>query len=236
MIDRSLSSAEQSIVELLNGCTVKIQTGSGQGTGFFVAPGLIVTCHHVVRDNRVVTVTRGGKSTDVAVMDILRGRNWDLALLEFGSVDHPCVFLHNDIRLGDNVYTFGYTDQYPEGEPASFEFEGVSGGPSLLKLKGGQARPGLSGAPVLNLRTGGVCGVINSTFADFEAGGAPRVGALARPVPRRPGWCFRGSGTRTVRIALDRDGRVRAPVGRPSGDWPFDPGVRRVHHNDNGAV
>lgn len=199
MTSQPLSSAEQSIATLLNNCTVKVQTDSDQGTGFFVAPGLIVTCHHVVRDNRVVTVTREETSTIAPVMDIVRGRNWDLALLEFVSTGHPCVLLNGGTWLGDKVYTFGYTDEYPNGDPASFEFEGLSPTPPLLKLKDGQARPGLSGAPVLNLRTGGVCGVIKrSREINID------LGARAIPVEPTLTWVFEGLGIEKAQRAYHR--------------------------------
>ena len=39
----------QRLDELLQACTVKIAVpGQGWGTGFFVAPGVILTCAHVV--------------------------------------------------------------------------------------------------------------------------------------------------------------------------------------------
>lgn len=41
-----------------------------------------------------------------------------------------------------------------------------------MKLKQGQSRPGLSGAPLLNLRTGGVCGIVKSSRdRDSDLGG-----------------------------------------------------------------
>ncbi|WP_253194480.1 hypothetical protein [Streptomyces sp. MP131-18] len=49
-------------------------------------------------------------------------------------------------------------------EPVTFTYEGVHGvGDGLLKLGGGQAVPGMSGGPLLNLRTMGVCGVLKTT-------------------------------------------------------------------------
>src|SRR5215831_13606046 len=41
---------EQSLIDLLHRCTVKLTVGRGYGTGFFVAPGLILTCAHVVKE------------------------------------------------------------------------------------------------------------------------------------------------------------------------------------------
>ncbi|MBW4563114.1 MAG: hypothetical protein KME32_18585 [Mojavia pulchra JT2-VF2] len=46
----------------------------------------------------------------------------------------------------------------------------------IIKLKGGQVRPGLSGSPLLNQRTGKVCGVIKFTRnrnSDLGGGAIP---------------------------------------------------------------
>ena len=50
----------QKLEELLKSCTVKISLPDqvGWGTGFFAAPGIILTCAHVVREsvNRQVNI------------------------------------------------------------------------------------------------------------------------------------------------------------------------------------
>jgi hypothetical protein len=83
------------------------------------------------------------------------------------------VYLHQEVDLNDHLYSYGYTDQYPDGDSATFTYEGPTDEQqTLLKLKAGQARPGLSGAPLLNLRTGGVCGIVKSTRdRDSDLGG-----------------------------------------------------------------
>jgi hypothetical protein len=68
------------------------------------------------------------------------------------------------VHLGDPLYAFGYMDEVPHGDSATLEYEGPSLRPDELhKLKGGQVRPGLSGAPLLNRHTGWVCGVLKRT-------------------------------------------------------------------------
>jgi hypothetical protein len=76
---------------------------------------------------------------------------------------HPCVYLHEKVDLGDELYSYGYTDNYRNGDSTTFESEGWADQQQLLKLKGGEVRYGLSGAPILNLRTGGVCALVKST-------------------------------------------------------------------------
>jgi hypothetical protein len=85
----------------------------------------------------------------------------DLALLKTALTDSPSVYLLGDAAAGDRMYTFGFSQEYPDGEPATVECEGMMPGPQrLLKLKAGQIVPGTSGGALLNVSTGGVCGVV----------------------------------------------------------------------------
>ena len=82
------------------------------------------------------------------------------------SEDLPCVMLDEKIESGDELYTFGYPDKdFEDGAPYTFEYEGMTGDwPPFMKFKQGQVRPGCSGAPLLNLRTGKVCGMLKFTL------------------------------------------------------------------------
>jgi len=65
--------------------------------------------------------------------------------------------------IGDELYSFGYPEDNV-GEPATFEIEGLTGDvPPRIKFKAGQVKPGMSGSPLLNRRTGAVCAVLVST-------------------------------------------------------------------------
>ncbi len=167
----------------LHKCTVRLRIGSEQGTGFFVAPGLILTCAHVVAG-------AGSRSIDVfwktenqnytAKVEQLRN-DWtlDLALLRLEAEvsNHPCVdFEEASPQTDDDLYIFGYPkdcyEDYSDGDSASFKYEGESFKGDVLwhKLKAGQIKEGSSGSPLLNLRTGGVCGIVNisrSTTSDL---------------------------------------------------------------------
>ena len=47
----------QPLFELLHRCTVKIEVPDGNwGTGFFVAPGWVMTCAHVVKEYAAETI------------------------------------------------------------------------------------------------------------------------------------------------------------------------------------
>lgn len=164
----------EALLELLRRSTVRF-SGASQGTGFFVAPGRILTCAHVVEDMREGTpipIEYDGRTHSATILEYRAKPYPDLALLRAELGDHPCVYLYGAIEVGDRLYSWGYTDQRRGGDSATFEYEGPSADPHLLKLKAGQARPGLSGSPLFNQRTGAVCGVVKSTRdRDTDLGG-----------------------------------------------------------------
>lgn len=160
--------------QLLNSCTVKIKpigASSHHGTGFFIAPSVILTCAHVVNNVQVgqcvEVFPNGYNQAFLADVKEFLPDNIDLALLQLRTAfKSQCVYLDSNIQPGDNCYTYGYTDKEgnPEGDPVTLECEGFIGGSgNLIKLKSGQVRPGLSGSPLLNYRTGKICGVIKSS-------------------------------------------------------------------------
>src|SRR5262249_45103327 len=137
----------------------------GSGTGFFVAPGWVLTCAHVVRSADRVTVTPDRSVAGAPVEATVEARSappaagllWpfpDLALLHLEqAIDHPCVLLEPTLPTGDQeCYAWGFSEREPSvtppGSPASFRFEGVEAD-GYLKLKAGEAAPGLSGAPLV---------------------------------------------------------------------------------------
>ncbi len=151
--------------------TVRIDIGyQANGTGFFVAPGQILTCAHVIEPAIL-------GSSSIGVVDI-QGREYqlreapvadmetDLAWLRLQTapVDVPIALLLGAVDTLDSLSTYGYPPDKPHGVPATFEAEGFVPGPQpLIKFKQGQVQRGMSGAPLLNLRTGAVCGVMRRT-------------------------------------------------------------------------
>ncbi len=157
---------EEQLYELLRRCTLRVAISgkAGHGTGFFIAPGLILTCAHVVKDYLLggIEVFWNGQSYSAQLTkynDLA-----DLALLSTDLKEHPCVWLNEGATPFDSLYSYGYPDDYPTGDSATFTLEGRAGDEGgQLKFKSGQVRPGMSGAPLLNTRTGGVCGVVRLT-------------------------------------------------------------------------
>jgi hypothetical protein len=164
-----MDSSEE-LIALLKRCTARLSIPGESGTGFFVAPGLILTCAHVVgnvqSDRISVTVQWEGETYTAKILRLLPDPYPDLALLklENAPLAHPCVFLHEAVRTDDNLYSFGYPKPRHNIDPSTFVFEGWEGdSPRLMKFKLGEARQGFSGAPLLNRRTGTVCGVMELT-------------------------------------------------------------------------
>jgi CHAT domain/Trypsin-like peptidase domain len=190
---------------MLPACTVRIHVGpsgaeqSHSGTGFFVAPGVIVTCKHVLKSSvspfRVVepsevTAVRvdletGSDSQQYSVLDIPDiSDDHDLAVIRVeGGDDQVCALLigglrSGDLRSGDRLHTFGYPARHPEGVPTKLKSEGLSGAREL-KFADGQVQPGMSGSPILNRRTRGVCAVLSRTRDEGQG-----LGGYAVPIER----------------------------------------------------
>lgn len=163
--------------KLLQQCTVKLSLRRGWGTGFFVAPGLILTCDHVVQESidQPVKVRWQKRELEAVVEQSLP--DYDLALLRVTLLpddSHPCVYLDEVVESRDPLYLFGYPDQdFPNGCPVTFSCEGLTGDePALIKFALGQVRPGMSGSPLLNQRTGKICGLVKFTRdRSFDLGG-----------------------------------------------------------------
>jgi tetratricopeptide (TPR) repeat protein len=160
-----------SLDDLLNDCTVRIKIDGEYGTGFFVAPGLVLTCTHVIdaayQKGTSIFVYYTEKELSpfpIGEDEFFPAPYPDMALLRVNYEDHPCVLLGREYRAFIDFYSFGYTQDHPDGESTTVECEGilVDGG-TLIKLKEGQVKPGSSGSPLLNKKTGSVCGLINRT-------------------------------------------------------------------------
>jgi hypothetical protein len=166
---------------LLPECTETVRVnGRATGTAFYIAPGLLVTCAHVL--GKRAAATGNGQITVGNDQQVHLAQHWekqDLALLRLpASHDHPCVLIEPTLLAGDRAYSFGYTERHPEGVPTTYEAEGETGSEfGWAKLKEGQAEHGMSGAPVLNLRTGGVSGVLKRTRDDRQALGGYAISA-----------------------------------------------------------
>ena len=185
-------------LDVLPRCTVRVDIGgTPKGSGFFVAPGIVVTCAHVVESQRL-----SPGDTDPAIDIVLSGSNerhavqrrsggdWhedDVALLQLvNPVEHSCVLLAAGLLPRDPLHSFGFPDNHPEGIPTSLDADGFTGDNRLLRITEGQVRGGMSGSPVYNVRTGAVCAMVKkSTDPRSDLGGyGIRVETLLQLDPR----------------------------------------------------
>ena len=184
--------------DLLRASTVRVLGGPMPGTGFFVAPGRVLTCVHVIGDAPAAALTvrweRDGREAatfPVTGVMVLAGRGRpipaldrdypDIALLEVSGVeDHGCVLL--DSRRpsdGDGLVVYGFPEEGGAVQltPARLTYRGQHGvaPTSFWDLGSDTIKPGMSGSAVLNVRTGGVGGVVVATKHPARADGALAV-------------------------------------------------------------
>ncbi|MFI6291711.1 trypsin-like peptidase domain-containing protein [Nonomuraea sp. NPDC050790] len=171
-----------SLEDLLYRSAVPIRSGGNAGTGVFVAPNTILTCAHVVpRDD--VTIIWAGREVGVTVRDRLPDvpdrrvdpyPGPDLAFLETPDLPgHPYVELDRNVPRsgydGDGLWAVGFTQAFQEGAWTREELRITTTGAAdglLLRVTGARVLRGMSGAPVLNVRTGRVCGLMKRTADD----------------------------------------------------------------------
>ena len=131
------------------------------GTGFFVAPNLILTCSHVYRDTlgKQIQIQWQGKTYgDITAIDLQTQKDAldeDLALLVVNDRNFNAPYLPFDDRpckTGDELFSFGYPADKPKGDVTAFQVTGIDG-ENLLKFKADRVIGGMSGSPLLNLKT-----------------------------------------------------------------------------------
>ena len=157
--------------ELLISCTVKLSVPDNPGlrTGFFIAPGKILTCAEAVRGADEHIKVSWQDQVDLEAEVIERKRRVGLAVLDLSSPpsNHPCVYLDTAVQAGDELYTYGYSDEFANGGYIEGHCEGLTeDSPPIVKFKTKQAEPELGdaplleGSPLLNWETLKVCGMI----------------------------------------------------------------------------
>ncbi|MEV6303472.1 trypsin-like peptidase domain-containing protein [Actinoplanes sp. NPDC051861] len=184
---------------LLRDSLVKIRGEVLTGSGFFAAPGLVVTCAHVVGNRRSVLVRHDESEWEGEVLyssaPARDGELWpypDLAVVEVPAATdvRACAYLDQRMpSLRSFLHIAGFSGVYQanlDQTSAAPTFDGFHGRADrqMLLLGGREIPPGMSGGPVLNLRTGGVCG-----FAKANRQRDADMGGLAVPI-----WALREAG------------------------------------------
>ncbi|MEU3252443.1 trypsin-like peptidase domain-containing protein [Streptomyces sp. NPDC006997] len=174
----------------------------GGGTGFVLAPGVVVTCAHVVTGTDTVRARIASTGHDVTLKvtpdDRYHAANGlDLAVLR-GEIDGVSpVLISPHASLGDPVSVYGHPrGDFRAGQWAVLEYQGDSrltfddDAIAMPRVYGTPVGEGFSGSPVVNHRTGAVCGMITTANAAGSAHMVPVAEILARcTVPDPPvGW------------------------------------------------
>ena len=180
--------------------------GTIAGSGFFVAPGWVLTCAHVVDGMDTVWLRPGGRGEPFEAL--VRGRSsspspgwtsgiWpfpDLALLEYSPAQgsFPCLLLAAVEPSQDrDCHTWGFARREagvdPVGSAAALNYQGVDGD-GYLSLRSGLVQPGLSGSPLVCPTRRAVVGVVADTRdpRGDHGGWASPVSALAAGEPLLP--------------------------------------------------
>lgn len=182
--------------DLLRACTVQVLGGPMLGAGFFVAPGRVLTCFHVVGESPALTVRweRDGQApaevpaSGQTLILANRGRPIpaldqdypDIAVLAFDGLDgHPCVGIDAEWpSFEDGFQVFGYPQEGGAVRltPARLAYRGTKGvlptPNTYLDLASDTVKPGMSGAAVMNLRSAAVSGVIVASKHAAQPDGA----------------------------------------------------------------
>jgi len=203
-IDVMPDGAEQ-LRSALQRCVVHVPgaTDIPGGSGFFVAPGYVLTCAHVVggRDGAELTlrwedVELPGRVEHAEPASRGAGRLWaapDLAIIRLlRPPRHPCVWLgETPTSDGTPLYAFGFGSVYADAAPTTARVwsagpQGVDGGTGL-RVRDDELPAGMSGSPVLNLMTGEVCAVVKTArIANQPQGGLAIPLVDMRRLPLHP--------------------------------------------------
>jgi len=159
-----------SLIVLAKKCIVKIRLPEPDGgfcTGFFAAPGVIVSCRHGIADKhlpeKVAFEWNDGVHEAQRWIVPDDADNIDYSVFHTELPNHPFLPLHPDSSIYDEVFIPAFSTNRPEGTGRMARFDSLwdeEQGILFLVLKGAQLEHGMSGAPLLNLRTRCVCGLL----------------------------------------------------------------------------
>jgi hypothetical protein len=156
--------------------TVKIEAkdGSVQGTGFFVGPGLVLTCKHNVVERNVTLdvvvkrISSDGKFSEEKPTEIKVSKYADLALLKMQDLSNRSVVLDDALLYEQDLVGYGFQSSSSQItlEPIPLTYKGTrvalghSTSRGLCLVAETRLPHELSGSPILNRHTLAVCGML----------------------------------------------------------------------------
>ena len=147
---------------------VSIQSSAGRGTGFFAAPGVVVSNDHVISGNRSVTLKGPAGSMRARVAKV--APDFDLAILHVDNpgVSQPILPLGSatTARVGQEVIAIGFALGLLENTVTRGIVSGIrTAGPATYVQTDAAINPGNSGGPLID-RHGMVIGIATLKFGD----------------------------------------------------------------------
>jgi hypothetical protein len=187
---------EDLITEFKN-CIAKINVnGKVAGTGFFIAPGIIMTCIHLLiydyekysyeeLSNKIhefkVSIEWNNKAYEAKVKDFVYydetklTRNFETLFIEIDYKDNPIALIDDKVpSFNDKCYVFGYPEgAFDLGDSISIKYTGDTPLKNselyLLKFKDDLIKAGFSGSPILNMSSGKLCGMVVISLSDKQS-------------------------------------------------------------------
>lgn len=161
----SQEATAKRIAKLAKGSTVVVQVDQGGGTGFVIAPGLVVTNHHVIASATQIAVHLVGMNETLRATILDQDSGADLAVLRVQGLDAPALALASEKlpQQGSRIYVYGnpllrYEGSITAGEVSNLPTEG---GYRWIQISA-PISPGSSGSPVFDER-GLVIGIASAT-------------------------------------------------------------------------
>ncbi|WP_328665239.1 serine protease [Streptomyces sp. NBC_00322] len=200
------------------------------GSGFLVSEDTVLTCAHVVQNCEAVSVSVRGRTMDAEVVRMVPEYGGERDIYEFPDLAELrlCQPLEGGIGVwlgeqgpsqGGEVAVHGFSEDTLEAGVQRDTLRLVVAGPAgqLVRLQGDQVVQGFSGGPVLDLRTGRVCGVLKASRDDQDSLGGwfIPVDAVRHHFPELAERNYRAHqpGTEWCNWALDRKRRQTALFG-----------------------
>ena len=148
----------------------------GFGTGFFIAPGKILTCAHVIESAHSLSINPFGHVDVITPYNISYGHPkilkangvLDLALLEVDALNQPSLSLETGEKLikGQPVVTVGNPEEYAKLASIGIVSEEDAADPLTFYFSA-PVGPGSSGSPILNMK-GNLIGIVMATKIELS--------------------------------------------------------------------
>lgn len=175
LVARSAANNDKNELEQAVACTVLVQVetrmGEGHGSGFFVAPGVLVTNRHVVEGATSIRVRMADRTLVPGELVAASGTN-DVAVVSIKQTDHPVLKLGNsrNVHRGDDLTAIGFP--VTEDFSATSTYGRVSSTDRVVRNNRCfqvdlSINHGNSGGPLLD-RQGHVIGIITFGFGDYK--------------------------------------------------------------------